>query len=141
MTWFGNYDKERWKLAIDACEEFFTALNSNGYYKLVESGDNGTSTERQAFTSGYFDRGTTETLISVRRGILSPSKNSVMSNSIRWGGYCPTKEYFDMFQMSDGTDFDWNNPDHAKNPFLNRDPRLYETFILDGDDFNGVKPA
>lgn len=62
-----------------------------------------------------------------------------MSNSIRWGGYCPTKEYFDMFQMSDGTDFDWNNPDHAKNPFLNRDPRLYETFILDGDDFNGRK--
>lgn len=139
MTWFGNYDKERWKLAINACEEFFTALNSNGYYKLVESGDNGTSTERQAFTSGYFDRGTTETLISVRRGILSPAKNDVLSKSIRWGGYCPTKEYFDMFQMADGTDFDWNNPEHAKNPFLNRDPRLYETFILDGDDFNGRK--
>ena len=94
MTWFGNYDKERWKLVIDACEQFFTALNSNRYYKLVEAGDNGTTTERQAFTSGYFDRGTTETLISVRRGILSPSKNSIMSNSIRWGGYCPTKECF-----------------------------------------------
>lgn len=38
-----------------------------------------------------------------------------------------------MFQMSDGTDFSWDNPEQAKNPFLNRDPRLYETFILDGD--------
>lgn len=137
MTWFGGYSKERWKLAIDACEEFFTALNANGYYKLVEAGDNGTTDVREAFTSGYFDRGTTETLISVRRNIYAQKNNSTLSNSIRWGGYCPTLEYFNMFQMADGTDFDWENPDHAKNPFINRDPRLFETFILDGDSFNG----
>lgn len=137
MTWFGNYDKNRWKLAIDACEEFFAALNTNGYYKLVEAGDNGTSNVREAYTSGYFDRGTTETLISVRRNIFSANNNSILNNSIRWGGYCPTKEYFDMFQMADGTDFDWDNPEHAANPFINRDPRLYETFILDGDQYNG----
>lgn len=137
MTWFGGYDRERWKLAIDACEEFFNALNSNGYYKLVEAGENGTSTVREAFTSGYFDRGTTETLISVRRSILNANGNAMLDRSIHWGGYCPTKEYFDMFQMEDGTDFDWDNPDHAANPFINRDPRLNETFILDGDSYNG----
>ena len=38
--------KERWKDAINACEEFFTALNQNGYYKLVKVGDNGTSDVR-----------------------------------------------------------------------------------------------
>lgn len=70
MTWFGGYNKERWKDAINACEEFFTALNQNGYYKLVEVGDNGTSDVRGAYTSAYYDRGTTETLISVRRNIL-----------------------------------------------------------------------
>lgn len=137
MTWFGGYSKERWKLAIDACEEFFTALNANGYYKLVEAGDNGTTDVREAFTSGYFDRGTTETLISVRRNIYAQKNNATLSNSIRWGGYCPTLEYFNMFQMADGTDFDWENPDHAKNPFINRDPRLMETFVLDGDRYNG----
>lgn len=139
MTWFGGYSKERWKHAIDACEEFFTALNANGYYKMVEAGDNGTNSVREAFTSGYFDRGTTETLISVRRGIYAQKNNSILSNSIRWGGYCPTLEYFNMFQMADGTDFDWNNPVHAANPFINRDPRLFETFILDDDNFNGRK--
>lgn len=138
MTWFGNYDKNRWKLAIDACEDFFKALNSNGYHKLVTSGDDGTTSVREAFTHAYYDRGNTETLISVRRNIFSQGNNSIMSNSIRWGGYCPTKEYFDMFQMADGTDFDWNNPEHAKNPFINRDPRLFETFILDGDMYNGT---
>lgn len=138
MTWFGKYDKERWKHAIDACEAFFGALNGNGFYKLVEAGDNGAANVREAYTSGYYDRGTTETLISVRRDIFSAnSKNSMMNNSMRWGGYCPTKEYFDMFQMSDGTDFSWDNAVHAKNPFLNRDPRLYETFVLDGDQYNG----
>ena len=141
MTWFGGYNKERWKDAINACEEFFTALNQNGYYKLVEVGDNGTSDVRGAYTSAYYDRGTTETLISVRRNILNANANSILSNSIRWGGYCPTKEYFDMFQMSDGTDFSWDNPEQAKNPFLNRDPRLYETFILDGDKYNGRTAA
>lgn len=137
MTWFGNYDKNRWKLAIDACEEFLKALNSNGYYKLVEAGDNGTADVREAYTSGYFDRGTTETLISVRRNIYTPNNNAVLDRSIRWGGYCPTKEFFDMFQMKDGSDFSWDNPEEAKRPFDNRDPRLYENFILDGDRFNG----
>ena len=46
-----------------------------------------------------------------------------------------------MFQMSDGTDFSWDNPEQAKNPFLNRDPRLYETFILDVDKYNGRTAA
>ncbi len=137
MTWFGNYDKGRWKAAADACRDFFTVMNSNGFYKLVQAGDNGTKDVREAFTSAYYDRGTTENLISVRRGIYTAGKNAQLSQSIRWGAYCPTKEYFDMFQMADGTDFDWNNPEHAKNPFINRDPRLFETFILDGDRYNG----
>lgn len=138
MTWFGGYDRNRWKLAIDACEEFFNALNTNGYHKLVNSGDNGTTSVREAFTSAYYDRGTTETLISVRRNIFAQKNNAIMSNSIRWGGYNPTKEYFDMFQMANGSEFDWDNPSHAKNPFINRDPRLNETFILDGDSYNGT---
>lgn len=42
-----------------------------------------------------------------------------------------------MFPMADGSDFDWNNPEHTANPFVNRDPRLNETFILDGDIYQG----
>ena len=77
-----EYNKERWKDAINACEEFFTALNQNGYYKLVEVGDNGTSDVRGAYTSAYYDRGTTETLISVRRNILNANANSILSLSL-----------------------------------------------------------
>lgn len=137
MTWFGNYDKNRWKLAVDACKEFFDALAKNGYYKLVEAGDNGTKDCREAYTSAYFDRGTTESLISVRRGILNINQNSYFDKGLRWGAYCPTKEFLDMFQLKDGSNFDWKNPEEAANPFKNRDPRMYENFILDGDRYNG----
>ena len=140
MTWFGNYDRERWKLAIDACEDFFNAVGSNGYFRLVQKEDVSPSEYRYAFRKAYFDRGTTETLISVHRNIYSASLSSgqlMLWNALRWGGYCPTKEYFDMFPMANGEDFDWDNPDHAANPFINRDPRLSETFILDGDIYQG----
>jgi len=66
MTWWGNYDKQRWKQAVDACKEFFDALNKNGFFKLVQAGDHGITTEREAYTSAYFDRGNTETLQGVR---------------------------------------------------------------------------
>ena len=113
MTWFGNYDKERWKLAIDACEDFFKALNSNGYYKLVQKEDApgiyaGYKNEyRYAFRAAYFDRGTTETLISVHRNVYKANSNAYPDQARRWGAMCPTKEYFD------------------------------ETFILDGDIYQG----
>ncbi|WP_044123172.1 RagB/SusD family nutrient uptake outer membrane protein [Hallella bergensis] len=139
MTWFGGYDKARWKQAADACKDFFDALNANGYYKLVEAGDNGISDERNAYTSAYFDRGNTETLIACRRQYLATKNNSQFDKALRWGAYCPTKEFFDMFEMKDGRKFDWNNAEMKKNPFKNRDPRLYENIILDGDRYNGRK--
>lgn len=142
MTWFGGYSRERWKSAIDACDAFFKAVNTNGYYKLVEKEDVNPSEYRYAFRAAYFDRGTTETLISVRRNnYFTASQQPYTSQSLRWGAICPTKEYFDMFQTADGEDFDWNNPEHTKNPFVNRDPRLNETFILDGDIFQGRTAA
>lgn len=142
MTWFGNFDNERWKAAIDACEAFFKATSSNGFYKLVEKEDVNPSEYRYAFRAAYFDRGTTETLISVRReNYFKANTQPYTSQSLRWGAICPTKEYFDMFQTADGESFDWNNPEHTKNPFINRDPRLSETFILDGDMFQSRTAA
>ena len=142
MTWFGGYDHERWKKAVDACEDFFNNLNSRGFYRLVQKEDVNPTEYRYAFRSAYFDRGTTETLISVRRNTYYTANQQPYTNqSIRWGAICPTKEYFDMFQTADGDDFDWNNPEHTKNPFTNRDPRLSETIILDGDIFQGRTAA
>ncbi len=44
----------------------------------------------------------------------------------------PTQELVDAFEMADGSVFDWNNVEHAANPYANRDPRFYETIIYNG---------
>lgn len=129
MTWFGNYDKKRWEAAVAAGEEFMKTMQKEGFYNLVQTGE-----YRMAFRDGYYTRGTTESLISSRRHYRTNNIGAIMQ-SARWGAWCATKEYFDMFPMADGSDFDWNNPEHAKNPFINRDPRLTETILLDGDKF------
>lgn len=129
MTWFGDYKESRWQDAVKACEEFFNAMRTESGCGLVQN-----SEYRQAFRDAYYTRGTTEMLISCRLYARTNS-SSYLLQSIRWGAWCPTKEYFDMFPMADGSDFDWNNPEHSKNPFVNRDPRLCETILLDGDKF------
>lgn len=146
MTWFGGYDKNRWKLAADACKEFFDAVAANGYYKLVEKNDAagvypGYKNEyRYAFRAAYFDRGTTETLISTHRNIFTTDDGLQLDQGMRWGAHNPTLEYLDMFQTADGEVLDWEAERAAgKNIFLNRDPRLYETLIVDSDEFRGRK--
>ncbi len=130
MTWFGDFKQERWEMALKACEDFFNELKSRGGYEL----DKDASEPRLGFRKAYFTPGAKEILVSSRRYRRS-TDNSFFMQSARWGGFCPTKEYFDMFPMKDGSAFDWNDPAKAANPFVNRDPRLSETILLDGDIF------
>ncbi|WP_287721175.1 RagB/SusD family nutrient uptake outer membrane protein, partial [Barnesiella sp.] len=137
LTWYGDRQDSRWQAVADAALAFFKTVKSQGYYRLVEKGDTQKGTSRAAFRDAYYKRGTTETLIASFRNIRTANQNSLLVQSIRWGGFGPTKECFDMFPMADGTEFSWDNEEQAKNPFTNRDPRLYETIYIDGDDFKG----
>lgn len=49
-----------------------------------------------------------------------------------WAGNTPIQQLVDDYQMMDGSDFDWNNPQHATAPYENRDPRLKATILYDG---------
>lgn len=52
-----------------------------------------------------------------------------------WGGNTPLSALADAFLMSDGTSFNWENPEHAAAPYENRDPRFYATILYDGADW------
>lgn len=41
----------------------------------------------------------------------------------------------DAFEMSNGSKFDWNNPAHKADPYINRDPRLYASVLFEGAEF------
>lgn len=134
MTWFGDFKQERWEAALKACEDFFNELKIKGGYEL----DKDTSDPRLGFRKAYFTPGAKGILVSSRRYKRSTDNKFFMQSS-RWGGLCPTKEYFDMFPMKDGSDFDWKDASKAANPFVGRDPRLSETILLDGDIFGSGK--
>lgn len=49
-----------------------------------------------------------------------------------WAGNTPLQSLVDAYEMEDGTEFDWSNPDHADSPYENRDPRFYASILYDG---------
>lgn len=49
-----------------------------------------------------------------------------------WGGSTPQQALVDDFETIDGEQFDWSNPDHAADPFANRDPRFEATVMYNG---------
>jgi hypothetical protein len=49
-----------------------------------------------------------------------------------WGASAPLGDLVDEFQMKDGSMFDWNNPVHKANPYLNREARFYATVLYEG---------
>lgn len=48
------------------------------------------------------------------------------------GNQNPIGELVDDYEMKDGSKFDWENPVHKKNPYLNRDARFYATVLYEG---------
>lgn len=137
-VWWGNKDQSRWQDALDAGLLFMEENASfGGKYKLVDTGN-----PRADFCSGYFDRYNGEVLISSHRWITCfPYTQAVYETTYGNGG--PLLNYADMFQMKDGSEFSWDNPEHRAYPFFDengnevRDPRLYETLIVNGDKFWG----
>lgn len=49
-----------------------------------------------------------------------------------WAGNTPIQQLVDDYEMMDGSKFDWSKPEHASDPYVNRDPRFYATILYDG---------
>ncbi len=53
------------------------------------------------------------------------------------GNSDPSENLVSLYQMTDGTNFDWTNPAMAASPYTNRDPRLEASIIHDGTVWSG----
>ncbi|MCF2708545.1 RagB/SusD family nutrient uptake outer membrane protein [Bacteroides pyogenes] len=138
FVWYGGYAADRWQKALDAGQEFLKKNKEYAdAYRLVNTGN-----PREDFVAGYFERNNKETLISSRRFTTYMTGKTPFAQ-IRYGVASPTLTYVDMFQMNDGTEFDWNNKNHKDFPFFDnngkprRDIRLYETVAVNQDKFKG----
>ena len=135
LVWHGNYDVNLWKEAADAAHELIALIESSGSYRLYHAAGN---TLRKDFQEGYLKRGNGEILISTRKLFRAATGYTFYTASYSWGAGCPTQEVVDMFPMANGAPIlaagSGYNP---LNPYANRDPRLYETVLTNGDAFQG----
>lgn len=147
QSWYGGYKPELWTACLQACKDFFDAVQANGYYQLVQAAGTTPGQYRAAFRNAYSSRGTTEMLISTRvkykgyAGDWSDWDSKFVTEWNGFGGYTPTEDYMEMFSWKDGRPFDFNKEsknnsldtmfvNKDKNFDLTRDPRLYETMIV-----------
>ena len=163
---YTNYSAARWQAAKSAADEFMRQQLSNGHYALVQATASDPTKGirprdyRLAYRSGYFDRGSTEAIISIRKSNSGSyhDKHIDVQDDYGSGG---SLNWANKFPWADGTpfpeDFDWENPKNwPEMPFFKRDPngdlqvgstilmetrdpRLYENLCVPGDVWkNGV---
>lgn len=153
LVWYGEYKPEYWTKLKTACQDFLKALDTNGGYSLSQANGTRPQDYRLAFRKAYYKESSPEVLHSVRvTGNTVGQFNWLYWVRIGRNAYNPTQEYVEMFPWSDGTPFDWDATEKAgkldemflvgdtasnkkgklENVRLTRDPRLYESCIVNG---------
>lgn len=121
----GSYDIKKWESAAKAAADVINLKeDENPVYTLYNNYGN------------FFNTldNNKEIILSrmARPGNGIEKMNGPVSITGGEGGTNPTLELVDDYEMKDGTPFNWDNPDHAANPFLNRDPRFNQSILYNG---------
>lgn len=140
-SWAGSYGQpelisltgdrtEKWKAAANSALTLLT-LTGTGYALH-------NNYPAMFITNSYT---TPEIIYARREGSSNTFEKATFSVGFDLGqsGTTPSQNLVDAYEMLDGTKFDWKNPDHAANPFDNRDPRFYFTILHNGTQFKNRK--
>lgn len=139
MVWHGGYVPALWQRAADACGTLIDEVEGSSQYHLVDTGN-----PEDDFRNGYYQRESPEVLISTRVRYRSPGGvggcdfgcSYYYGSIINGGAGATTRNYVQMFPMADGTPIDESGSGYdPQNPYENRDPRLYETVLVNGDEY------
>ncbi len=140
LVHYQNPDAQRWKKAADAAKEVIDVALESGYALYDEYGDDVKAKYDGIFLEGgnseiLFDRQGGESSLGLNLGYIDEANGPNGYGS--WGGNTPISEFVDDFQMADGSEFSWDNPEQAANPYKNRDPRLSFAVLCNGDMWKG----
>lgn len=144
IVWMGGYKPELWREAANAAKEAIDIIENSSYYGLEMPASQDSVGYREAYRSGYLDRGSGEVLISTRVGLQHPAPWDIhwyVINSFSWSQMDgPTHTYAQMFGDENGVPLDQSTTYDMSNPYVNRDPRFYETLTSNGSMW-GNRPA
>lgn len=133
-------DPKRWEKATEAAEECIKVALANGYALYDKYGED----VKTKYTQLFLECGNSEVLFD-REGTASVDEENLniidQTNGPngygQWGGNTPISEFVDAFEMRDGSKFSWDNPEHKKHPYKDRDLRLAAYVLCDGDEWMG----
>ena len=141
--YYGNYDKNRWKLAADACR--FIMEQRSQYYGLDMTNETGVDPDSwenyyRRFLGRYFIVGKESIWISYEKKEWDYVKIPWLNRSAGgWNWVNPTYELAKEYEMLNGklpeepeSGYDFNDPGK------NRDPRLEVDILHDGEEMYGV---
>ena len=124
----GTDDAQKWTAAAQAAKDVMDTgvynLYQDGYQQLfLTPGSNS-----EIIFARYYNINARHTALEIANG---PNGYSA------WGGNVPLQNLVDDYEMTDGSDFSWNNPTEAKNPYADRDPRFYASILYNGAPYRG----
>jgi len=138
-----NADRmELWRQAKNAAK----AVMDLNVYKIHKEepalGDNVAKNYEEIFVS----KETSEDIFirfftNLSREGYDPGRFNNPNGYFGYGGNTPVSQTVDAYEMSDGTKFDWNNPEHRTNPYENREPRFYANINFEGAKWLPRDPA
>lgn len=143
----GKTDEEKknlWAAAVIANKELIDAAEQKGY-ALADS-------VSALWKIDYYSNAqSTKEIIWARRTASASTfekYNFPVGYSSGQGGNCPTQDFVDAFECTDGLSIDESSMYDAADPYKNRDPRLALTVVLNGDkwpndlaDYNSEHPT
>ncbi|MFW6327539.1 MAG: RagB/SusD family nutrient uptake outer membrane protein, partial [Bacteroidota bacterium] len=136
LVWTGGYQPYLWEMLRDAAKELIDKIEASSYYRMTNTGN-----PQDDYKRSYFNR-TPETLYSTR----GPYKwnwgelPDIIRNNHWMATTAPLHNYAMKFPMKNGMSIeDPASGYDPKNPYYNRDPRLYESLVVNGGYWQGRK--
>ncbi len=139
VTYVGGNQQQLWQRARDAALEII----NNGPYSLYNVHSDPTQNFQDIWLQGGGDEPILSRFVTEEATVgwawwnvdhhwIQFGQWNGPNGYLTWGGSTPSQNMVDQFQTIDGEKFDWDNPEHALDPFNNRDPRFRASIMHDG---------
>ncbi|GEO03858.1 hypothetical protein AAE02nite_15220 [Adhaeribacter aerolatus] len=125
----GGDQKQRWQAAKAAAKAIIDSPGKHGLYAPTDSA-------AENYTRIFLDNHNPEILFAKLHNKQLKGTSVDLWNGPNgyhnWGGNLPVEGFVTGYQLRNGTPFSWSNPEHAKEPYKNRDPRFYASILYNG---------
>jgi hypothetical protein len=133
LGYTGGDRRTRWTAAKNAAKEVIDM----GLYSLYKGNPSAEDSVAQNISDYFITQDFTEEDIWYRFFIEEKSQQMIGLYSgpngyHGWGTQAPIGDLVDDYEMKDGSRFNWDNPEHASRPYINRDQRFYAHIFYEG---------